>query len=65
MSSDTSVQKSSGQAHWYRRGSETNNWQNNHPMFKIRPYKSRDSFPTLLRPEVWNRICYPQIEERV
>ena len=23
------------------------------------------SFPTLLRPEVWNRICYPQLEERV
>ena len=22
-------------------------------------------FPTLLRPEVWNRICYPQLEEGV
>ena len=29
--------KSRGTAHWYRRSSEKSNWQNNHPMYKIRP----------------------------
>ena len=36
-SADTSRQKSRGTAHWYRRSSENNKWQNNHPLYKIRP----------------------------